>query len=138
MLRTLAERYFRNRKLKRTLPSGVTLYVSPDSQLKYLRHKFDLDLAEMAERYIGNSSVVWDVGTNCGTMAFNAAKAEQIVAVEADPFLVSVLQDSVALSGIPIHIVAGAAFSDVSLAEFVIANRGRASNYLAAAAGRRA
>jgi FkbM family methyltransferase len=69
-------------------------------------------------------------------MAFSSVHAEHIVAVEADPFLVSLLQESAALSGYQITIVAAAAYSRVGLAEFTIAERGRASNYLTDVGGR--
>ena len=130
MLRTILERAARNRRVKRTLPNGIQIYVSPDSQLKYLKRDFDRDLFEMAERFVTETSAVWDIGANCGVMAFCAAKAKQIVAVEADPFLVGILQDSVTLSKINVAVVAAAAFSHHSLAEFSIARRGRASNHL--------
>jgi FkbM family methyltransferase len=136
MLRSVAERLMRNRRIKRRLPNGVPIYVSPDSQLKYLKRNFDADLAEMAEKFVTNSSVVWDVGANCGIMAFNAAKARQIVAIEADPFLAYLIQESVALNGVPVTVVTAAAFSRPSLAEFSIARRGRASNYLTDVGGR--
>lgn len=135
MLRSFIERLMRNRRVKRRLPNGVQIYVSPDSQLKYLKQNFDADLSEMADRFVTSSSVVWDVGANCGVMAFNAAKARQIVAIEADPFLASLIQESVALSGVPVAVVTAAAFSSPSLAEFSIARRGRASNYLTAVGG---
>lgn len=136
MLRSPAEHLFRDRKIKRRLPNAVTIYVSPDSQLKYLRQKFDVDLAAMADRFVTELSCVWDIGANCGTMAFSAAREKQIVAVEADPFLVGLLQKSVALNGVPVKILAAAAFSHASLAEFSIARRGRASNYLTSVGGR--
>jgi FkbM family methyltransferase len=135
MLRSLVERLMRNRRVKRRLPNGVPIYLSPDSQLKYLKSKFDIDLSQMAEKFVTNSSVVWDVGANCGVMAFNAAKARQILAIEADPFLAHLIQESVALNGVPVTVVAAAAFSRPSLAEFSIARRGRASNYLTAVGG---
>ncbi len=135
MLRSLFERLMRNRRIKRRLPNGVPIYLSPDSQLKYLKSNFDIDLSEMAEKFVTNSSVVWDVGANCGVMAFNAAKARQILAIEADPFLAHLIQESVALNGVPVIVVAAAAFSRPSLAEFSIARRGRASNYLTAVGG---
>jgi FkbM family methyltransferase len=135
MLRSLAERLMRNRRVKRRLPNGVPIYLSPDSQLKYLKSDFDKDLSQMAEKFVTNSSVVWDVGANCGVMAFNAAKARQILAIEADPFLAHLIQESVALNGVPVTVVAAAAFSRPSLAEFSIARRGRASNYLTAIGG---
>ena len=89
----------------------------------------------MAEKFVTNSLVVWDVGANCGVMASNAAKARQILAIEADPFLAHLIQESVALNGVPVTVVAAAAFSRPSLAEFSIARRGRASNYLTAVGG---
>jgi FkbM family methyltransferase len=135
MLRSLFEKLMRNRRVKRRLPNGVPIYLSPDSQLKYLKSNFDIDLSQMAEKFVTTSSVVWDVGANCGVMAFNAAKARQILAIEADPFLAHLIQESVALNGVPVTVVAAAAFSRPSLAEFSIASRGRASNYLTAIGG---
>jgi hypothetical protein len=123
MLRLIVERLMRNRRIKRCLPNGVPIYLSPDSQLKYLKSNFDIDLSEMADKFVTNSSVVWDVGANCGVMAFNAAKARQILAIEADPFLAHLIQESVALNGVPVTVVAAAAFSHPSLAEFSIARR---------------
>jgi FkbM family methyltransferase len=130
MLRSLVERSMRNRRVKRRLPNGLPIYLSPDSQLKYLRRAFDADLTEIAGRFVTGSSVVWDVGANCGVMAFSSARARQVVAIEADPFLVSLIQESVALNGAPVAVVAAAAFSRHTLAEFSIAARGRASNFL--------
>ena len=89
MLRTIAERLMRNRKVRRRLPNGVQIYLSPDSQLKYLKRTFDTDLSELASKFVNASSAVWDVGANCGVMAFSAKGARQIVAIEADPFWLS-------------------------------------------------
>lgn len=135
MLRSFVEKFMRNWRVKRRLPNGVPIYLSPDSQLKYLKSNFDLDLSQLAERFVTDLSVVWDVGANCGVMAFNSAKARQILAIEADPFLNHLIQESVALNGVPVIVVAAAAFSRSSLAEFSIARRGRASNYLTAVGG---
>jgi len=135
MLRTLSERLMRNRRIKRRLANGVTIYLSPDSQLKYLRRQFDSDLVDIVARYIDDSSVVWDVGANCGVLSFLSARARTIVAVEADPFLAHLLQESVGLSGVPVNIVPAAAFSRRSLASFSITRRGRASNYLSEVGG---
>ncbi len=136
MLKSIARRLLKNKRLRRRLPNGVQIYVSPDSQLKYLKRTFDSDLFEMAERFVTGSSVVWDVGANCGVMAFNAAKARQIVAIEADPFLADLIQKSIALNGVPVMVVTAAVFSHATLAEFSIARHGRASNYLTSTGGR--
>lgn len=135
MFRTLSERVMRNRRVKRRLSNGVPIYVSPDSQLKYLKRTFDTDLTEMVNRFVDERSAVWDIGANCGVLAFLSAKARQIVAVEADPFLAHLLQESVHLSGVPVNIVPAAAFSGRSLASFSIARRGRASNFLSVVGG---
>lgn len=130
LLRAALESLARGRRFKRSLPNGIRFYVSPDSQLKYMRKRFDTDLIELAERYVAEDSVVWDIGANCGVFAFSSAAAKQIVAVEADPFLCSLIQDSVRLNGVQVVLVSAAAFSENVLAEFSIARRGRASNHL--------
>ena len=135
-IRRVVERLARGRKLKRTLPNGVPFYVSPDAQLKYLKRSFDDDLIQLANDHVDANSVVWDVGSNCGVFAFSAAKAKQVVAVEADPFLSHILQESIAINGLPVSLVSAAAWSSRGVAEFTIARRGRASNHLASVAGR--
>lgn len=135
IVRALIETALRNRWLKRRLPNGVSILVSPDSQLKYLKGSFDQDLIELCTKFVSASSVVWDIGANCGVFCFSAAKAKKIVAVEADPFLAFLLQQSVVLNGLPVNIVPAAVWDQTGLAEFAIAKRGRASNYLVAAGG---
>lgn len=134
-MRALIERALRNRWLKRRLPNGVPILVSPDSQLKYLKGSFDQDLIELCAKRVSASSVVWDIGANCGVFCFSSVKAKKIVAVEADPFLAFLLQQSVGLNGIPVNVVPAAVWDQTGLAEFAIAKRGRASNFLVAAAG---
>jgi hypothetical protein len=56
-------------------------------------------------------------------LVFNAAKAPQILAIKADPFLANLILESVALNGAPLIVVAFAAFSRPSLAEFSTARR---------------
>lgn len=136
MLRSLAERLARNRRVRRTLPNGVDLYVSPDSQLRYLKGSFDADLVALGRDHCTPESSVWDIGANCGVLAFSAAGAGQIVAVEADPFLANLLQQSVAMNGVPVAIVPAAVWSEAGeLASFTIAARGRASNHLTVTGG---
>lgn len=135
LFRTLSERVMRNRRVKRRLANGVSIYLSPDSQLKYLKRQFDTDLVEIVDRFVNERSVVWDIGANCGVLAFLSARARQIVALEADPFLAHLIQESVGLSGVPVNVVPAAAFSRRSLASFSIACRGRASNFLSEVGG---
>ena len=136
LLRSSLEALARGRKVKRRLPNGLTIYVSPDSQLKYLRKRFDTDLTDLAKEQVSSSSVVWDIGANCGVLAFSSSAAKQIVAVEADPFLCNLLQESMAINGVPLVVVSAAASSGNGIAEFSIAQRGRASNHLSSVSGR--
>ena len=135
IVRNWAEHFAKGRRIRRTLPNGVPMFVSPDAQLKYLAREFDADLIALARQYVGAESVVWDVGANCGVLAFASAGAKQIVAVEADPFLCNLIQQSAEISGIDVLVVAAAAYSAYGLAEFSIARRGRASNHLSQFAG---
>lgn len=135
-VRSLIEKIFRGRKIKRRLPNGVLIYLSPDSQLKYLGRKFDEDLKKIAAERISSDSVVWDVGANCGVFSFSSSAAKSIVSVEADPFLSNLIQESIIINDLPVVLVSAAAYSESGIAEFSIAKRGRASNHLSAVAGR--
>ena len=147
MLRTLVERVFRDVAFTRRLPAdvgGLSVYVSPDSQLKYLKlgeGAFDSSLLQLARDYIRPDSVVWDVGANVGIFTFCAAwlaRGGQVVAIEPDMWLAGLLRRS---SRLPknavqnVSVVPVAAADRNGIAEFVIARRGRASNYLATAGG---
>lgn len=133
MFRTLLERVCRDRVVRRKLPNGKRIYVSPDAQLKYLKRKFDTDLTKLASAHVQSNDIVWDVGANCGTFALSCHLAKTVIAVEPDPFLASLIQRSSA----PNVMVLCAAISDqVGVAELSIAHRGRASNYLTNAKGR--
>ena len=137
-MRRTVERLLRNIALKRRLPSGAAVWVSPDSQLKYLRRSgFDDGLVRLARENLDSNSVVWDIGANCGVFAFSASTAKSVVAVEADPFLCHLLLRSV-LANSPSNVtVFPVAVSDaVGVAEFAISARGRASNYLVEYGGR--
>lgn len=136
LVRRAAEIVFRNKKIIRRLPNGVDLFLSPDSQLKYLNRSFDEDLVELSMEKVSSDSIVWDIGANCGVLAFSCANAKEVVAVEADPFLCSLLQQSIEMNGVPIAVVSAAIYSRVDLAEFSIARRGRASNHLSSVLGR--
>lgn len=68
MLRTLAERFMRNRRVRRRLANGTVIFVSPDSQLKYLKRSFDTDLADVVNRVVDETSAVWDVGPIVGSL----------------------------------------------------------------------
>lgn len=148
MLRAILQRLSRGRSFKRKLPArfGATaLYVSPDSQLKYLKpgsDAFDAGLLRIIDENIREDSVVWDIGSNVGVFAFAAASIARkgsTLAVEADTWLAQLIRQSILLKqnrGLNIQVLPCAMADRIGVADFVIANRGRASNYLKAAGGR--
>jgi len=148
MLRTLAERLSRGKFLKRTLPSRfghAPLYVSPDSQLKYLKFgddAFDAELLKVIDEYISEESVVWDIGANVGVFSIGAAtiaKKGSVLAVEADIWLAWLIGRSLLLKendGLKIQVLPSAISDRNGIATFLIASRGRASNSLEVAGGR--
>jgi FkbM family methyltransferase len=147
MIRRLVERLSRGVVIKRRLPSsvgGLPLYVSPDAQLKYLKlgsNAFDPGLLRLATDQVLPDSVVWDVGANVGVFTFAAAgiaSAGQVIAIEADPWLAALLRRTSALpeyGSRRVNILSAALSDKNGVSEFVIAQRGRASNYLANAGG---
>jgi FkbM family methyltransferase len=130
--------------LPRALPADVgaaRLYVSPDAQLKYL--KADLGSAErslldQARALVRPGMRVWDIGANIGVFAFAAAglakTSGRVLAVEADPWLFSLLQRSRAASvgsnggHAPVELLSAAVAGPERMARFAIAARGRAAN----------
>ena len=81
IMRDWVEQWASGRRIRRRLPNGVPLFVSPDAQLKYLARRFDPELIALADRFVTPQSVVWDVGANCGVFAFASLAARQVVAV---------------------------------------------------------
>ena len=147
MIRQMAERFSRGIVIKRRLPEavgGMPVYVSPDAQLKYLRvgaDAFDAGLLRLAQEHVSHDAVIWDVGANVGVFTFAAAGLApegQVFAIEADPWLAALLRRTSALPEYETRrvTVLSVALSDKNgTAEFVIARRGRASNYLSDAGG---
>jgi hypothetical protein len=99
----------REKYLKRNLPSrfGFTpLYVSPDSQLKYIKlgeEAFDSGLLKIVDDYIRVDSVVWDIGANVGVFTFAAASRTlqgSVLAVEADIWMAQLLRKFVTVQGV--------------------------------------
>jgi FkbM family methyltransferase len=147
MMRAIVERLSRGVVLKRRLPAcvgGAQLYVSPDAQLKYLKlasDAFDTDLLQLAKDHVKSDSIVWDVGANVGVFTFAAAglaRKGHVFAIEADGWLVELIRRSCRLPAnraLGITVLPAAVSATNGVAEFVIAQRGRASNYLADAGG---
>lgn len=148
-LRRTAERLSRNRVLLRHVHIGggrEPIYVTPDAQLKYMKvgaSAFDADLIALAQHHVVPGATVWDVGSNVGTFfvaaAHMAGSTGRVVAVEADPWLASLLDRTSQLEAHrnkSMHVLCAAAAGAFGIAEFLIAERGRASNALAEAGGR--
>ena len=134
-LRTLLEGLARNKVIKRRLPNGNYIYLSPDSQLKYISRRFDVDLIQIANRFVDRESIVWDIGANCGVFSFSSTDAKEVVAVEADPFLQTLLERTNYINNTSVVRVSAAVSGETVLAGFSIAKRGRASNHLSAVSG---
>jgi len=146
--RTLIERIARGRVLRRRLRVGgesIPILISPDAQLKYLKpgpDAFDVDLIQIAERFLQPGANAWDVGANVGVFTFAASavvKTGTVVCIEADTWLANLLRRSTRLEGNrdrDIRVVPVALSRDVSVETFEVAMRGRASNALSSAGGR--
>ncbi len=130
LVRKIAMRLLRDRKLKKRLPNGRCIFVSPDSQLKYLTSTFDADLIDLADQHVAEGSSVWDVGANCGVFAFSCDKARKVVCFEADPFLADLLQKSSDLGDLDVKVEQVAVSASCGTEHFTIATNGRACNHL--------
>lgn len=143
--RKFAELVARNRAFKRRMPKPfrASILVSPDSQLKYMkpgRAGFDPMLLEVVRAHIRPGTAVWDVGANVGVFSVAAASlGASVVAFEPDVWLAALLERTRALADnrdFDFKVVAAAVSNRVGVAEFLIADRGRASNALQETGGR--
>jgi len=128
----------KGRTFRRRLPSGPSIFVTGESQLKYLkpgRGAFDISLLAIVEEFIKPNDIVWDIGANVGVFGFSAAgKGAQVLAVEADPYLANLLLQSkahVANAALNIDILSAAISSRSGIARLRFSTNGRASNSLA-------
>lgn len=142
-IKAFARRFVAGRTLVRRLPvGGARLVVSPESQLKYLRPGrtgFDPVLLDWAERHVSPGMTVWDIGANVGVFAFAAAgRGARVLAVEADPWMATLLLRSRALNKqLQVDILAAAVADGPGVAPLQLASGGRAGNALASVAGQR-
>jgi FkbM family methyltransferase len=147
-LRAGVERLSRERVVRRRLPAelgGHRLYVSPDAALKLWRRdigKADPLLAGLAIELVQPGATVWDVGANVGIFAFAAAYCAgpegRVLALEADDWLAGLVRRSAAEAGgayAPVETLAAAVSDQVGLAEFQVAERGRAASHLGGLVG---
>ena len=138
MLRRIVERLCRWKVVRRRLPNRCgsrQMFISPDSALQYLKPNLESSNAELfdvAFNHVLPGDCVWDIGANVGMFTFpaaNAAGAEgQVLAIEADPFLASLLQRSAHLKSnadLRIHVLCAAASHGIGIERLLIAERGR-------------
>ena len=141
-LRSAAERLTHGLSLRRRLPSNfgrVPLFVSTEGGLKYLGttlRKVDPVLLDMAAEMVGLGDVVWDVGANVGLFSFAAAwrasPVGRVYAIEPDIWLVDLLRRSAKQPGTraPVDVLPVAISDTLRVAQFHIAKRARAANFL--------
>jgi FkbM family methyltransferase len=143
-IRRIAELLSRRRVFRRRLPAqfgGAQFFVSPECGLRYLRadiEQVDPHLLGLARELVRPGAVVWDVGANLGLFSFAssglAGASGQIFAVEPDTYLIGLLRRSARLKNdhaAPVTVIPCAVTESFSLATFNIAERARASNFLA-------
>lgn len=148
LMRSLLERLSRDRVLRRRLPpefGGHSLFVSPDAALKLWRRdlgRTDPLLLSLAVELVRPGSVVWDIGANVGIFVFAAAHRAgptgRILAVEADDWLAGLVRRSASAAEpayAPVDVLAAAVSDRCGVAEFRIANRGRAGSHLSTVGG---
>jgi FkbM family methyltransferase len=147
LARTLVERLSRGRVIGRKMVvagKSIPIFVTPDAQLKYLKFgagAFDKDLIKLAEKHVSEDSHVWDIGGNVGTFTFAAASMARrgsVVSVEADIWLASLIRRTARLpeyQQIDVAVLPVAISNACSVASFMVATRGRASNALEVAGG---
>jgi FkbM family methyltransferase len=149
LLRRLVERLSRGRVFVRRLPgefASARLYVTPDAALAFLKPgaaAYDTALLNFASEFVQRDHVVWDIGANVGVFTFAAAHRTgpggTVIAVEPDLFLASLIRRSARLKAnahLNVQVLSTALANEASVATFLIAARGRASNALESAGGR--
>lgn len=142
-VRSAVERFTRSWIYKRRLPIAfgcVPILVTPSAGLKYLfRPMANVDpvLLRNVSELVRPGDVVWDIGANVGLFLFAAAAVAghngRVIAFEPDAWLVQVLRRSASdqpETSAPVTIVPAAIASDLSLRQFAIASRSRATNAL--------
>jgi FkbM family methyltransferase len=142
-LRRTAELLSRNVVLRTRLPARFgrrPIYLSPANALSVLKPgvaKFDPYLFALADRFVTDRSVIWDIGANAGVFALAAAhRARHVTAIEPDPFNLALLHRTRALvrnRDLALDILPAAVSHEIGIASLRIPARGRAANSLAGA-----
>lgn len=147
-MRRLAELLSRRIVFRRRLPDafgGGKMYISPAARLQYWKpniYYLERSLFDAAALLVRSGDVVWDAGANAGVFSVAAAgmagATGRVLAFEADTWLVNlVMRTSQALNSnyAPLDVVNVAVADKHGFADFAIAARSRAANYLVKAGG---
>lgn len=144
--RSLLERAMRGRTFWRRLPrdlGSTAILCSGDARLQHFKPgeaAFDPELLQLAREWLSEDSVVWDVGANIGVFSLAAAsrvRKGSILAIEPDPWIFGLLARSAnRLETGRVRPLCTAISDNVGIADLAIAERGRASNFLARFDGR--
>ncbi len=147
MIRSLLEKWSRGIVLKKRLPAEFDnrlMFVSPEGGgLRYWKqHLETIDpmLLQAVRQFVRPGDTVWDVGGNLGFFAFPAAvkagKNGRIVVFEPDLSLAYLLRKTAdANPDLNVDILALAVSNRSGIAQFNIAMRARATNFLSDAGG---
>lgn len=140
MIRRIFRGFSRDFVLQRQLPAefdSVPMLVSPESALTYWKPDLtavDPFLLAMARELVRPGMVVWDIGANVGLFAFAAAAlGAQVLAVEGDTWLASLLHRSVLLNRLPVTVLPAAVSETTGIGRMQMSDRGRACNWLSGA-----
>ena len=112
----------------------MRIYVTPDSQLKYLLPRIDTQLGSVLQAVSVEGAHVVDVGANCGTFGFYALLngARQATFLEPDIFCCSIIEKSIQRNNLRnrCSVIPCAVSDSQTVANFEVSNRGRASSAL--------
>lgn len=141
-IRRFAEAATHRLVLRRRLPApfaDLRLYVSSEGGLRYLRpslSRVDDVVLRTVTNFVQPGHHVWDIGANLGLFALPAAYRSgptgAVLAVEADPWLIRLLDKSARANPnvAPVTVVCVAASDTPGVARFNIARRSRSTNFL--------
>ena len=146
MIREITEKLSRGVVLKRKLPkefNSLPMFVTPEGGLKYWKpslENIDPMLYYIAEHYIEQNDVIWDIGANIGLFTFasiaKAGKSGKCLAIEADIVMANLVKKSATLNReYHIDILPLAISNSNGLVEFIIAERARATNHIVTTKG---
>jgi len=144
----MAEHASRGISFRRTLKTAKgsrKIFVTPEASLRYWLPRSlnsDYPLCDFAFRHVKAGQKIWDIGANIGIFTFLASASVgsggRVLAIEADPFISQLLIRSslhLPAEDAQPQIVTAAVSDTITLADFGVTNRSRASNHLLSSTG---